>query len=81
MATQAQVAVGKVIVDAKNDATAAKTALATAGTAFQADFHQFLTDAESAGSAVASEIKSLFGITAGPTPAPVPAPVPAAATK
>lgn len=78
MATPAQTAVGQVVIDAKNDATAAKTALASADAAFQTAFHKFLTDAEAAGTAVAGQIKSLFGITASPTPAPVPAPVPAA---
>jgi hypothetical protein len=59
MSTNPQAAVGKLGTDLMGDWSAISAWYATAAPAVQAAFHQALTDAEAAGSAVASAIKSV----------------------
>jgi hypothetical protein len=57
--SNAQTAVGKLGSDLMGDWSAISTWYANAAPEVQAAFHQALTDAEAAGSAVASAIKSV----------------------
>jgi hypothetical protein len=66
MATNAQAAVGKVAQDAKTDWSDFVSWFGTADAAVQARLHQIFDDAKAAGSAVATEVKSLLPAQAAP---------------